>query len=297
VKYAWIDAQRAEYPLPDMCEVLAVSVSGYRAWRCGGTPDSTRLGDAQAVALMKAIHAEVRGAYGSRRMHRELQGRGHRIGLARVERLMREHGIRARHKRRYKATTDSKHSMPVADNLLQRNFTPEAPNRVWTGDITYIATDEGWLYLAVVLDLFNREVVGWSIKPRMTADIVTDALTMAWFRRKPDVGVIFHSDRGSQYASHAMRDKLAEYDMTASMSRKANCWDNAPTESFFNSLKNERVHGARYATRADAEADLFQYIEVFYNRRRRHSSLGYCSPTQFLTGWLSKHDDQQPRAA
>jgi len=297
VKYAWIDAQRAEYPLPDMCEVLAVSASGYRAWRRGGTPDSTRLGDAQAVALMKAIHAEVKAAYGSRRMHRELKARGHRIGLARVERLMRDNGIRARHKRRFKATTDSKHSMPVADNLLERNFTPEAPNRVWTGDITYIATDEGWLYLAVVLDLFNREVVGWSIKPRMTADIVTDALTMAWFRRKPDAGVIFHSDRGSQYAGHAMRDKLAEYGMTASMSRKANCWDNAPTESFFNSLKNERVHGTRYATRADAEADLFQYIAVFYNRRRRHSSLGYSSPTQFLLDWLSKHDDQQSKAA
>ena len=297
MKYAWIDAQRAEYPLPDMCEVLAVSASGYRAWRRGGTPDSTRLGDAQAVALMKAIHAEVKAAYGSRRMHRELKARGHRIGLARVERLMRDNGIRARHKRRFKATTDSKHSMPVADNLLERNFTPEAPNRVWTGDITYIATDEGWLYLAVVLDLFNREVVGWSIKPRMTADIVTDALTMAWFRRKPDAGVIFHSDRGSQYAGHAMRDKLAEYGMTASMSRKANCWDNAPTESFFNSLKNERVHGTRYATRADAEADLFQYIAVFYNRRRRHSSLGYSSPTQFLLDWLSKHDDQQSKAA
>lgn len=297
MKYAWIDAQRADYPLPDMCEVLAVSVSGYRAWRRGGTPGSSRLSDAQAAALMKAIHAEVKGAYGSRRMHRELKGRGHSIGLARVERLMRDNGIRARHKRRFKATTDSKHSMPVADNLLERNFAPQAPNRVWTGDITYIQTGEGWLYLAVVLDLFNREVVGWSIKPRMTADIVTDALAMAWFRRKPEAGVIFHSDRGSQYASHAMRDKLLEYGMTASMSRKGNCWDNAPTESFFNSLKNERVHGTRYETRADAEADLFEYIAIFYNRRRRHSSLSYCSPTQFLLDWLSKHDDQQPKAA
>jgi putative transposase len=142
-------------------------------------------------------------------MHAELQARGHRIGIGRIERLMREHGIRARHKRRFKATTNSKHSMPVALNLLNREFTPTAPNRVWTGDITYIATDEGWLYLAIVLDLFNREVVGWSIKSRMTADIVTDALTMARLRRKPDPGVIFHSDRGSQYASHAMRDKLA----------------------------------------------------------------------------------------
>jgi transposase InsO family protein len=292
-----VDGATAVDPLPDMCEVLTESISGYRAWRRGGTPDSTRLSDPQAVALMKAIHAEVKAAYGSRRMHHELKGRGHRIGLARVGRLMREHGIRARHKRRFKATTDSKHSMPVADNLLNRNFTPAAPNRVWTGDITYIATGEGWLYLAVVLDLFNREVIGWSIKPRMTADIVTDALSMAWFRRKPDAGVIFHSDRGSQYACLAMRHKLVEYGVTASMSRKGNCWDNAPTESFFNSLKNERVYGTRYDTRADAEADLFAYIAVFYNRRRRHSSLSYCSPTQFLRDWLSEHDGQQPKAA
>ena len=297
MKYAWIDAQRADYPLPDMCAVLTVSVSGYRAWRRGGSPATSRLSDPQAVALMKAIHAEVKAAYGSRRMHCELKGRGYRIGLTRVEQLMREHGIRARHKRRFKATTDSRHAMPVAKNVLERNFAPQAPDRVWTGDITYIQTGEGWLYLAVVLDLFNREVIGWSIKPRMTADITTDALTMAWFRRQPAPGVIFHSDRGSQYASLAMRDKLAEYGMTASMSRKGNCWDNAPTESFFNSLKNERVHGTRYDTRADAESDLFEYIEVFYNRRRRHSSLGYCSPTQFLQDWFSKHDDQQPRAA
>jgi transposase InsO family protein len=293
VKYAWIDAKRREYPLPEMCEVLAVSVSGYRAWRRGGQPGRTRLTDAQAVALMRSIHAEVKGAYGSRRMHRELQDRDHRIGLGRIERLMREHAIRARHKRRYKATTDSRHTLPVADNLLARQFTPEAQNRVWTGDITYIQTSEGWMYLAIVLDLFNREVIGWSIKPRMTADIVTDALTMAWFRRKPDKGLIFHSDRGSQYASQAMTARLAEFGMVASMSRKGNCWDNAPTESFFNSLKNERVHGATYPTRAHAQADLFDYIEVFYNRKRRHSTLGYCSPVQFLENWISEHTAQQ----
>jgi len=184
-----------------------------------------------------------------------------------------------------------------AENLLARNFTPEAPNRVWTGDITYIQPGQGWLYLAIVLDLFNREVVGWSIKPRMTADIVTDALTMAWFRRKPGTGVIFHSDRGSQYASQAMTARLIEYGMTASMSRKGNCWDNTPSESFFNSLKNARVHGTIYTTRADAEADLFQYIEVFYNRSRRHSTLGYNSPVRFLRDWISKHADQQSKAA
>jgi len=291
-----MELERRQFPLPEMCSVLDVSISGYRAWLGGGTPGSARLSDVQAVVVIKTIHAEVRGAYGSRRMHRELQGRGHPVGLSRVERLMRDNGVRARHKRRYKATTDSKHALPVAANLLDRQFSPAAPDRVWTGDITYIQTDEGWLYLAVVLDLFNREVIGWSIKPRMTADIVTDALAMAWFRRKPESGVIFHSDRGSQYASHAMRAKLADYGMTSSMSRKGNCWDNAPTESFFNSLKNERVYSTRYATREAAEADLFEYIAIFYNRRRRHSTLNYCSPNQFLHDWISRQN-QQPKAA
>jgi transposase InsO family protein len=251
---------------------------------------------------MKSIHTAVKAAYGSRRTRRELRGGGHRIGLHRVERLMRERGIQARHKRRYKATTDSKHSMPVAPNLLARNFTPEASNRVWTGNVTYIPTGEGWLHLAIVLDLFNREIVGWSIKPRMTADTVTDALTMAWFRRRPGPGIMFHSDRGRQYASQAMTAKLTEYGMTASMSRKGNCWDNAPSESSFNSLKNERVHGTSYATRADAQADLFEYIEVFYNRSRRHCTLGHCtlgysSPVRFLENWISRHAAQQSMAA
>ena len=223
----------------------------------------------------------------------ELRGRGFPASRERVERLMRENGIRARHKRRYKATTDSRHSLPIAPNLLDRNFALAAPNRVWTSDITYIWTAEGWLYLAVVLDLFNREVVGWSIKPRMTTDIVTDALTMAWFRRKPAPGVLHHSDRGSQYASRTFQNKLAEYGMTCSMSRKGNCWDNAPTESFFNSLKNERVHGTRYNTRNSAMADLFDYIEPFYNRKRRHSTLGSKSPIQFLQDWISAQHDEK----
>ena len=189
---------------------------------------------------------------------------------------MRESGIRARHKRRFKVTTDSKHNLPIAPNLLDRNFTPTAPNQVWTSDITYLWTDEGWLYLAIVLDLFNREVVGWSLKPRMTAatlreaatSIVMDALTMAWFRRKSAPGVMHHSDRGSQYASHAFQDKLTEYGMICSMSRKGNYWDTAPIESWFNSFKNERVHGLRFATREQMTATTFEYIEVFYNRKR-----------------------------
>nr|ALV86785.1 transposase [uncultured bacterium P11N2] len=293
MRYAWIDKQRKAYPLPVMCEVLTVSISGYRAWKRGGKPNRTRLTDIQMLALIRAIHAELKGAYGSPRMTRELRDRGFPASKQRVERLMRENGIKARHKRRYKATTNSKHNLPVAKNLLARDFTPTAPNKVWTADMIYIWTDEGWLsrygfkYLAVVIDLFNREVVGWSIKPRMTTGIVMDALTMAWFRRKPAPGLMHHSDRGSQYASHAFQARLQEYGMVCPMSRKGNCWDNAPTESFFNSLKNERVHGACYRTKAEAKADLFDYIEPFYNRKRKHSTLGYASPKQFLETWFS----------
>ena len=293
MKYAWIDTQRKAYPLPAMCETLTVSISGYRAWKRGGSPRRKRLTAAQLLALIQAIHQELKGAYGSPRMVRELRARGFPASKPRVERLMRENGIRARHKRRYKATTDSKHALPVAPNLLDRNFAPAAPNAAWSSDITYVWTDEGWLYLAVVLDLFNREVVGWSIKPRMTADIVMDALTMAWFRRKPAPGLIHHSDRGSQYASHAFQSKLTAYGMICSMSRKGNSRDNAPAESFFGSLKNERVHGARYATREQAIAGLFDYIEVFYNRSRRHSTLGYHSPVQFLQTWITTQHERK----
>ena len=287
MKYAWIDAQRPTFDLVAMCAVLAVSISGYRAWKRGGQPERRWLTDPQMIVLIQAIHAEVKGAYGSPRMLRELRARGFPASQERVERLMREHGIRARHKRRYKATTDSKHALPVADNLLARDFTPSGPNQVWTADITYLWTDEGWLYLAIVLDLFNREVVGWSLKPRLTADLVTDALTMAWFRRQPATGLMHHSDRGSQYASHCFQDKLTEYGMVCSMSRKGNCWDNAPTESWFNSFKNERVFGEHFATREAMKATAFEYIEVFYNRKRRHSTLGYHSPVQFLKDWLN----------
>ncbi len=203
----------------------------------------------------------------------------------RVERLMRENGLRGRHKRRHKATTDSSHALPVADNMLARDFRPHRPDQVWTSAITFLWTEEGWLYLAIGLDLCNREVVGWSLKPRMTADLVSDALTMAWFRRQPAPGLIHHSDRGSQYASHAFQERLAEYGMVGSMSRKGNCWDNAPTESWFNRFKKERVFGERFLTRAAMKTTAFEYIEVFYNRRRLHASLGYTSPVHDLKNW------------
>jgi len=226
-------------------------------------------------------------------MVRELRGRGFPASNPRVERLMRENGIHARYKRRYKVTTDSKHNLPVAPNLLDRNFSPSGPNQAWSSDIAYLWTDEGWLYLAIVLNLFNREVVGWSLKPRLTADIVTDALTMAWFRKTPAAGLMHHSDRGSQYARHVFQNKLKEYGMICSMSRKGNCWNNAPAESWFNSFKNERVHGLRYETRAEMTAMSFEYIEVLYNRKRQHSTLGYKSPMQFLENWLNAQPQEK----
>jgi putative transposase len=296
VRYAWISAQGKAFALSEMCAVLDVSISGYRAWKRGGTPGRKRLTDPQMVAVISAIHKELKGAYGSPRMIRELRLRGFTAGKERVERLMHENGIHARHKRRYKVTTGSRHGLPVAENLLDRHFDPAAPNQVWTSDITYLWTDEGWLYLAIVLDLFNREVIGWSLKPRMTTEIVIDALAMAWFRRRPEPGVMHHSDRGSQYASRAFQSKLAEYGMTCSMSRKGNCWDNAPTESWFNSFKNERYHGVRYATHAEMKAASFEYIEVFYNRKRQHSTLGYTSPVQFLDRWMSEQHQEKMAA-
>ena len=217
MKYAWIDTQRPYYAVSEMCPVLSVSVSGYRAWKRGGTGVRCRLSEAQMLALIQAIHIEFKASYGSPRMTRELRARGYPAGEERVACLMRENGIKARHKRRFKVTTDRQHKLPIAPNLLGRDFTPAAPNQVWTADITYLWTEEGWLYLAIVLDLFNREVVGWSLKPRMTADIVTDALAMAWFRRKPAAGLIHHSDRGSQYASEAFQARLAEYGMHCSI--------------------------------------------------------------------------------
>jgi len=210
------------------------------------------------------------------------------VSRERVARLMRENGIRAKHKRRYKATTDSKHDLPIAPNRLDRDFSPARPDQVWTADITYIPTAEGWLYLAVVMDLYTRMIVGWSMDVRMTRDLVINALRMAYFRRRPKAGLMHHSDRGSQYASDDYQKLLQSYGMIVSMSRKGNCWDNAPMESFFNSMKNERTHGKRYATRDEARQDTFEYIEAFYNRSRRHSALGYISPAQHYADWCNQ---------
>ena len=291
MKYAWIDKLRDVYPLEALCATLAVSPSGYSHWKGSGGPRK-RLSDAALLVLIRSIHAETKSAYGAPRIWRELRDRGHPASKERVRKLMQVHGIRGRHKRRYKATTDSKHSFPVAPNLLDQKFRTYRPDLIYTADITYIPTVEGWLYLAVVLDLHTRMVVGWAMGERMTRKLTMDALRMARFRRRPKPGAVHHSDRGSQYCSHDYQALLKQYGMTASMSRKGNCWDNAVTESFFNSLKNERVHHMRYATRAEAKQDLFEYIEVFYNRKRRHSALGYRSPADFHSAWLDQHCKQ-----
>lgn len=291
MKYAWIDKLRDVYPLEALCATLAVSPSGYSHWKGSGGPRK-RLSDAALLVLIRSIHAEAKSAYGAPRIWRELRDRGHPASKERVRKLMQVHGIRGRHKRRYKATTDSKHSFPVAPNLLDQKFRTYRPDLIYTADITYIPTVEGWLYLAVVLDLHTRMVVGWAMGERMTRKLTMDALRMAWFRRRTKPGAVHHSDRGSQYCSHDYQALLKQYGMTASMSRKGNCWDNAVTESFFNSLKNERVHHMRYATRAEAKQDLFEYIEVFYNRKRRHSALGYRSPADFHSAWLDQHCKQ-----
>jgi transposase InsO family protein len=250
-----------------------------------------RIGNDALLVHIRAVHAESRGEYGWPRVWKQLLAQGIRVGKERVRKLMKQHGIRARGKRKFKATTDSNHSLPVAPNLLERNFSPTAPNTVWTSDITYIATDEGWLYLTVILDLFSREVVGWSMRPHMRQELVVDALRMAWFRRRPAPGLIMHSDRGSQYCGKDFTRALKSYGMRASMSRKGDCWDNAPTESFWGSLKVGRLHGTRFPTRRAAMDEIIEWM-TFYNHRRLHSTLGYLSPMQFERAWLATQQRQ-----
>jgi transposase InsO family protein len=263
-----------------MCPALEVSESGYYAWQAR-TPSRAEQRREATVAAIEVIHAEVKGRYGSPRMTAELNDRGYPCSENTVANLMKAHGIRAKAPRRFVRTTDSRHGLPVADNILDRQFDPDGPNTAWSADITYIPTADGWLYLAVVEDLFSRMIVGWSMGATMTSRLVVDALDMAIRRRLPDEGLIAHSDRGSQYASDHYQGLLGRHGITCSMSRVAQCWDNAPVESFFASLKRELVHSEQYTTRDEAQASIFEYIEAFYNRVRRHSSLGYVSPAEF----------------
>jgi transposase InsO family protein len=258
-----------------MCWVLKVSASGYYAWR-GRKPSRRAQRRAELDARVRAAFEAERGRAGAPRLSSRLKA-----GRRQVAESLRRQGLRAKAARKYKATTNSAHSLPVAENLLQQDFTAQRRDQVWVGDITYLSTDEGWLYLAVVLDLYSRKVVGWSMSERMTATLVCDALHMALFRRRMPSGVIMHTDRGSQYCSREHRALLEKHGLIASMSAKGNCYDNAAMESWNHSLKVEAVHGERFATRDTARAHVFDYIEVYYNRNRLHSTLGYLSPEEF----------------
>jgi putative transposase len=280
MRYDFVEAHRGRWPVRLMCRVLCVSAGGYYDWR--GRPKSAKTERREAlVVAIKAVHGEVKARYGSPRIHTELVARGRPCCVRTVARLMQQHGIAAKTKRKFRCTTDSNHAHPVAENIVDRDFNPKAANRTWSADITYIPTAEGWLYLAVVEDLYSRQIVGWSMGSRIDSRLVVDALEMALARRLPGEGLVAHSDRGSQYASEHYRGLLAKHGITCSMSRRANCWDNSPMESFFARLKKELVHDENYATRAEARASLFEYIEMFYNRIRLHSSLGYKSPVEY----------------
>ena len=276
----------ADFPVQVMCELLGVSRGGYYAW--AGRAESARAADDRALATeIRAAYEASRGRYGSPRVHAELRARGRRIGRKRVARLMRGMGLAARRRRRFRRTTDSRHAFPIAPNLLERNFTAEAPDRVWLADLTYIWTAQGWLYLAAVLDLYTRRVVGWAMADHLRHELTLAALDMAIVRQRPAPGLVHHADRGVQYAAHGYRARLRRHGMVCSMSRKGDCWDNAPMESFFATLKGELVEAAEYDTRDEARADLFQYIEGFYNRRRLHSGLGYLTPEQKAAAFQS----------
>jgi putative transposase len=280
MKFRFISAHRETFKVGRMCKVLNVSRSGFHTWL--NRPESRRSLENRALeAKIRVLHSASHGIYGSPKIHQDLVDDGIRCGKNRVARIMRKAGIRSRTKKKFKATTNSRHNFPIAPNLLNQDFNVDAPDRTWVGDITYIHTNEGWLYLAVLLDLFNREVVGWSASSRMTRQLAIDALQMAFDRRDPGKGLLHHSDRGSQYASTDYQNILKEHGIICSMSRKGNCYDNAVAESFFGRLKTEWVNHNRYLNRSEAMRSLFYYIEIFYNRKRRHSSINYVTPQEY----------------
>jgi transposase InsO family protein len=290
MKYAFIQRNKLVWPISVQCRVLLASVSGYHEHlaRLLDIAQRRHLSDEALLVHISAVYAENRGAYGWPRIWRQLRAQGVRVGKRRVQRLMQKHGIQARGKRRFRVvTTDSKHNLPIAPNVLDRRFAVAAPNQAWVGDFTYVPTSEGWLFLAVVIDLFSRRVVGWSMQPDMRRNLVIDAFQMAWLGRSPSKqeGLIFHSDRGSQYASEDYNKVLQEYGITASMSRKGNCWDNACSESLFGSLKVERLHGERFETIRAAKDEIIAWL-LWYNRTRMHSTLNYVSPMQFEQDWM-----------
>jgi putative transposase len=289
VKYALIRQNRRLWPIGVQCRMLGVSVAGYHEHfvRRRQLARRRHLSAEALVVHIRAVFTAHRGAYGWPRVWRALRTQGIRVGKQRVQRLMQQLGIRARGKKKFRiTTTDSRHGLPIAPNLLNRNFTVAAPNQAWIGDITYIPTDDGWLFLAVVIDLFSRKVVGWSMQTEMRSNLVIEALEMAWLQRSPDKTEkhIFHSDQGSQYASREFSWLLQERGITASMSRKGNCWDNAPSESLFASLKVERLHGQHFQTIRQAKDETIAWLR-WYNQTRMHSTLGYLSPAKFEQLW------------
>lgn len=288
MRYSFIDDHRQQWPVSVQCCVLQVSRSGFYAW-CSREESLTAVRRAELTDRIRDIHRMSRRTYGSPRVHAELVAQGQHCNRKTVARCMREAGIQAKSHRKFRiTTTDSNHTQPVAPNIVDRDFQPAGKNQTWTADITYVATNEGWLYLAAVEDLFTRQIVGWSMSERIDSRLVVDALEMALARQCPGIArqcpgeeLIAHSDRGVQYASEHYQRLLNEHGMACSMSRQENCWDNAPMESFFATLKKELVHHEQYQTRSEARHSLFEYIEVFYNRVRRHSALNYQTPTQF----------------
>lgn len=287
MKYACIESQRQQFAVRMMCRLLQVKPSSFYAWRRRG-PSQHAKEDKRLKQRICAVHAESDGVYGSPKVRDELLDSGERVGRHRVARLMRELGLKGCPKKRYKVTTDSDHGFAIAPNHLDREFTATAPNQRWVADITYIRTGEGWLYLAVILDLFSRAIVGWSMSHRITRDLVLKALLMALWRRHPNGELMHHSDRGSQYASGDFQNLLEEHGIECSMSGTGNCYDNAAMESFFALLKRERVYRRHYRTRAEARTDVFDYIERFYNRKRRHGSAGGMSPLDYEESALNQ---------
>ncbi len=280
MKYAMIIENENRFSTGMMCRLLSVSRSGYYAWK-HRPPSAREQSDQRLKAEIERVFGDEKGRAGAPRVARRLKAEGVLAGRHRVARIMRDNGLRAKAARKYKATTHSKHALPVAPNLLEQDFSAAKPDQKWVSDITYIWTDEGWLYLAVVLELYSRRVIGWAIAERMTAALVCDALVMALWNRKLPIGVIVHSDRGSQYCSAAYQKLFHKHQLICSMSKKGDCYDNAAMESWNHSLKVEAVHGERFKTRSEAKRHVFEYIEVYYNRKRLHSRLGYLSPVAF----------------
>ncbi len=285
------DKLKSQHTVHRLCQQLNVAMSGYRAHSNGKSPSPRQMKDWRLLVYIKAAHARGRGIYGALKIQAELAAQGLLVGLNRIKRLRKLHGIRCIHKKKFRVTTDSKHCLSVAPNLLDRQFTPTAPNQVWVTDITYIPTDEGWLYLAAVKDLHTCEIVGYAIGERMTVGLCIAALQIALLRRRPKAGLILHSDRGSQYCAKVYQQLLSAAGIIASMSRRGNCYDNAPMESFLGSLKNELIHQKTYVTRQAAIDEIVEYIEIFYNRTRRHTSLGNISPAQALKQFKLKQEE------